>query len=262
MIISRFTTSLIVIGLLASCSGLEMIPVPVPTPLPTGAPLPTPTIVWFPPSATPSPQAFATYTPIPEMRPGVGDTVVTDDFSEPDLWDIAASDQGSAAINAGRLTLAVQPGVYLISMRHELALGDFYAEVTANPGLCRDDDSYGLLVRGNAVAYYRFSLSCNGTASVERVSVASRQVLQSAVISEDVPRGAPARVRIGMWVVGNEMRLFLNGFYQFSIFDGSYPVGTIGVFAQSKGETAVVVNYSDLVIQDVNYSVATRTPNP
>jgi hypothetical protein len=248
--------------ILTSCLPLDFFPAPQPTAFPTETPLPSQTIVWFPPSVTPSPQAFATSTPVPEMRPGLGDIVVADGFSDPELWDIAASDQGSAATNENRLTLAVQPGVYLASLRHGLALGNFYVEVTASPNLCRGDDSYGLLVRGNAVAYYRFALSCNGTVSAERISVGTHQVFQSPIRSEDVPYGAPGQVRIGVWAVGNEMRLFLNGFYQFSIFDSSYPVGTVGVFAQSKGETATIVNFSDLVIQEVSYSPALKTPNP
>jgi hypothetical protein len=196
------------------------------------------------------------------MRPGLDGIAVTDDFSDPDLWDIATSDQGSAAINDGRLTLAVQPGVYLISTRHGLALGDFYAEVTASASLCRGDDSYGVLVRGNAVAYYRFSLSCDGTVSAERRSGLTRQVFQPPIPSEDVPQGAPGRVRIGVWAVGSEMRLFLNGLFQFSISDTNYPTGTVGMFVQSAGDTPTIVNYSDLVIQDVDYSGPTRTPNP
>ncbi len=54
--------------------------------------------------------------------------------------------------------------------------------------------------------------------------------------SGDVPPGAPGEVRIGMWAVGPDMRLFLNGRYQFSITDKSYPIGTIGVFVNSAGE--------------------------
>jgi hypothetical protein len=49
------------------------------------------------------------------------------------------------------------------------------------------------------------------------------------------------------------MRLFLNGRYQFSISDPSFPIGTLGVFVRSAGETAAIVSFSDLVIQEVDY---------
>jgi hypothetical protein len=196
------------------------------------------------------------------MRPGLGDVTVTDDFSDPDLWDIATSDQGSAAIHKGNLTLAVQPGVYLFSLRHDLILRSFYAEITAIPNLCRGADSYGLLVRANVVAYYRFAVSCEGTVSAERVSVGTREVLQKPISSTDAPPGAPGQVRLGVWAAGNEMRLFLNGRYQFSITNSNYPAGTVGVFVHSAGTNAAVVNFTDLQIQEVSYTPPTKTPRP
>jgi hypothetical protein len=247
--------------LLTSCASLNVSAPLELTAVQTETPLPSPTIVWFPPSATSSPQVFATSTATPEMRPGLGDVTVTDDFSDPKLWDIARSDQGSSALNANNLTLAVQPGFYFRSLRHGLTLGNFYAEITASPSLCRGKDSYGLLVRANAVAYYRFSLSCEGKTSAERISTGTREVLQSPIPSGDVP-GAPGQVRIGIWAVGQEMRLFLNGRYQFTIANSNYPTGTVGAFVNAAGKTAVVVNFSDLQIQEVNYSLPTKTPRP
>lgn len=248
--------------ILASCAALDLPSTPgLPTIL-TETPLPSPTIVWFPPSATPSPQVFSTSTATPERRPGLGDITVTDDFSDPDVWDIAASDEGSSAMHKGKLTLAVRPGVYLFSLRHGLSLSSFYAEITAIPNLCRGADSYGILVRANAVAYYRFSLSCEGKVSAHRISGGTREVLQSPIPSTDAPTGAPGQVRIGLWAVGSEMRLFLNGRYQFTIINANYPSGTVGVFVQSAGRNASVVNFSDLQIQEVSYSPPTKTPRP
>ena len=238
-----------------------MLATPMPA-VPTETPLPSPTFAWFPPSATPTAQVFITQAATPEMRPGLADVFLTDELSDSSLWDTAASDQGSAEIDDRRLTLAVQSGVYMISLRHELLLDDFYAEITARPGLCRADDSYGFLVRANAVAGYRFSVHCNGLVSAERVSGGKRQVLQEPLPSGDAPPGAPGEVRIGVWAVGNEMRLFLNGRYQFSVSDSNYPSGTVGAFVNSAGDTAAVVSFSDLSVQDVTYRPPTRTPQP
>ena len=262
MRISRFALSLLMIGLLTSCSTLDSFAAPAMTFTPTETPLQTPTIAWFPPSVTPSPQPVSTRPPTPEMRPDLGEEILKDRFAYADLWDVAASDQGSAAMKDNRLTLAVLPGVYLISLRHELAIGNFYAEITAEPSLCRGEDSYGFLVRANAVAYYRFAVYCNGTVSAERVSVGTHQILQVPIPSGDAPPGAPGKVRIGVWAVGNEMRLFLNGIFQFSVSDSNYTSGTVGVFAHSAGATAVTVNFTDLEIQKAAYSPPTNTPNP
>lgn len=248
--------------LFTSCSALDISNVtPIPTPA-TETPLPSPTINWFPPTATPTLGVFSTNAPTPEMRPGLGATLLTDDFSDPSIWDLAASDEASANIEDNRLTLAAQSGVYMLSFRHGAVLDDFYAEITARPNLCRGNDDYGLLVRASAVTYYRFALSCNGTAHVDRMSNGTRLALQAPLPSGDVPPGAPGEVRIGIWAVGPEMRLFLNGRYQFTIREPSYPSGTLGVFVNSAGDTATIVSFSDLVIQAVNFALPTRTPLP
>jgi hypothetical protein len=187
---------------------------------------------------------------------------LTDDFSDPTLWDIAASSQASSEIITNGITLAVQSDVYMISLRHDLIIDDYYAEITARPSLCRAEDSYGLLVRANGGTYYRFALSCNGTVRADRLTNGARLNIQKPLASGDVPPGAPGEVRIGVWAVGAEMRLFLNGRYQFSIKDPSFPIGTLGVFVNSAGDTAAVVSFSDLVLQYINYIPPTKTPLP
>lgn len=248
--------------LLTACSTLDAIlATPIP-PTQTETPLPTATINWFPASATPTPQVLPTNPPTPEMRPGLGNEILTDDFSDPSLWDTAASSQASADIQNNHLTLAVQSKVYILSLRQELVLDDYYAEITARPSLCRREDTYGLLVRASTASYYRFALACNGTVRAERVNGGARLVLQQPLASGDVPPGAPGEVRIGVWAVGKEMRLFLNGRFQFNIIDPSFPSGTIGVFVRSAGNTAAVISFSDLSIQSVDYVLPTQTLIP
>jgi hypothetical protein len=194
------------------------------------------------------------------MRPGLGADILTDGFSNPFDWELAASDEASVDIINGRLTLAAQSGIYMTSLRRDTLLTDYYAEITAQPSLCKADDSYGILVRANGGSYYRFALACNGTVRGERVNNSVRLVLQQPIPSGDVPPGAPGEVRIGVWVVANEMRLFLNGRFQFSIHDPSFPIGAIGFFVRAAGETPVVVSFSNLVIREVDYVLPTATP--
>lgn len=248
--------------LLTACSGngLEAITA-TPRP-PTPTPPQTATIVWFPATATPTPQPVRTQPPTPEMLTGVGSLIASDDFTDPEEWDTAVSDQGSASVSRERLTLAVQPGVYLVSLQRQMVLGNFYAEITARPSLCRGADEYGFLVRANAVTYYRFALTCNGQAHAERISVRERHDLHEPVLSGDVPPGAPGEVRIGVWAAGPELRLFLNGRFQFSISDRNLSSGTVGVFVRAAGDTPVTVAFSDLEVRAVDYVPPTRTPNP
>jgi hypothetical protein len=244
----------------AACLPLDMTP-PTATPIPTDPATPTPTIVWFPASATPTRLVIPTYTGTPEMNPGIGKVILRDDFSDDAVWDIAASDSGSASLHNHRLTLTVQPGYYLSSMRREMPLGNFYAELTARPSLCRGEDNYGLIVRGVGTYFYRFILDCNRQIRAERVNGGTKLTLHEAVPSGDAP-GAPGEVRIGVWAVGSEMRLFLNERYQFSVTDPSFPSGALGVYVRSMGETPVTILFSDLEVRAVDYILPTRTPLP
>ena len=228
----------------------------------TSTDLQTPTIDWFPPTATQTPRPAPTQPPTPDWSPGIGEVIATDDFRDTSTWNTAVSDSGSAIIERKQLTIAVNPGVYLHSLQQNLVLGDFYAVLTARPSLCRGADSYGMLVRANAASYYRFSLYCNGTASVERISRFERHVLHEPVSSGDVPPGAPGEVRIGVWAYGSELRFFLNDRYQFSIEDNNLFSGTIGAFAFSSGDTPVTVRFSDLVVRAVEYIPSKDTPTP
>ena len=246
---------------LVACLPLDST-LPTATPLPSDTPPLSPTIVWFPPSATPTLLTVPTYTGTPEMKPGVGSETLTDNFSNKKLWDTAVSDQGSAAISRNRLSLAIQPGVYLASLRREGTFGNFYAEITARPSLCRGEDNYGVIVRGIGSSYYRFVLSCNSLIRAERVNGGIRLPLLEPVPSGDAPRGAPGEVRIGVWAVGSDMRLFLNGRYQFGIKDKSFSSGALGVFVRSESDTPMSVTFSDLKVYDVDYTPPTKTPSP
>jgi hypothetical protein len=160
------------------------------------------------------------------------------------------------------LSLAIQPGVYLASLRREGTFGNFYVEITARPSLCRGADNYGVIVRGIGSSYYRFVLSCNAQIRAERVNGGIRLPLLEPVPSGDAPRGAPGEVRIGVWAVGSDLRLFLNGRYQFGIKDKSFPSGAIGVFVRSEGDAPMSVTFSDLKVYDVDYVPPTKTPAP
>jgi hypothetical protein len=195
------------------------------------------------------------------MSPGIGSVTLRDNFTNETVWDIASADSGSAAINSNRLTLAVQPGYYLASMRRELPLSDFYAEITARPSLCRGEDNYGVVVRGVGSSFYRFVLTCNRQIRAERITGGTRLPIQEPVPSGDAP-GAPGEVRIGIWAAGSEMRLFLNGRFQFSVTDPSFPIGAFGVFVRSTADTPVTVSFSELAVYEVDYTLPTKTPIP
>ena len=252
--------TLVLAYLAAGCAALEFsIPTPIP---PSDTPSPSPTIDWFPASPTAIVQALATKSTPHEILPNFGRILLTHNFANPKTWSLATSDQVSAAINDNQIILGVQPGAYMVSLRDDRVFSDFYVEIKAKPILCRDGDDYGLLVRGTTVAHYRFVLACNGSVRVDRASVEERHVLQDYVQSGDVPPGAPGEVRIGIWAAGDEMQLFLNDRYQFTVQDANYRSGLIGVFVRADGDTPATVAFSDLIVREVLPGNIELTPTP
>jgi hypothetical protein len=224
---------------------------------PSSAPTP---VVWFPATGTATSEPRPTVQPTADKKPGVGDIVLSDDFSSPADWNTAVADQASVAVTDRGLTIAAQPGIAPIaSFRQGRVFSDMYLEVTARPSLCRGPDVYGLVFRApNNVAYYRYAVACDGTASANRISLGLPRVLQPATPSADVPVGAPGEVRLGVWARHDEFRFFLNGRYQFAATDVSYPSGGIGVFAHAAGDTPVTVTFSALSV----YSLESALPVP
>jgi hypothetical protein len=241
---------------LTACSALERPTLGTATPRPpTPTPLLSPTPVWFPPTETSTPSALTAPTATPNLLPGLGAILYSDDFTNPQTWS-----DGTDTLRDGRLTLAASPGVYLMSLNQELFLSDFYAEITAHLSLCRGADEYGFLVRAaSPTTYYRFTLDCNGEVKADRVLNSARVPLKTPFAAMDAPHGGPSEVTIAIWAVGREMRFFLNGHYQFTADDPALPSGTLGVFVRASEDSPITISFSDLIVRAVNPN-QTTTP--
>jgi hypothetical protein len=213
----------------------------------------TPTVVWFPPTATPTAFPTPVVTPTEDMRPTLGRVLFKDDFSDANAWTTSQSAEGSVALGKNELTIAIgETNAYLCGVREEPAFSDFYLEITANTSLCRGMDEYGVLFRvSSAMDYYRFSLSCNGQVRLDRLANSQASSPQPWMMSGAVPPGAPSSARIGVAAQGEELSFFVNGRYQFSIHDPLLSAGGVGVFARSANKMAVTVNFSQLVIYEI-----------
>ncbi|NMC12813.1 MAG: hypothetical protein GYA34_08010 [Chloroflexi bacterium] len=239
---------------LSACLGFST---PMPTlPPPTSPPPPetaTPTIVWFPPTATSTLVPTQAITPTVDVRPNIGAVIFEDDFTTPEIWDLAVSESGSVALGLKEITLAIsQPNIYLYTLRDNPTLTDFYVEITASPSICWGDDEYGLLFRVTpALDFYRFSLSCNGSVRLDKYIAGKASSPFPKTLSGAVPPGAPSSSRLSIWAKGKEMHFFINGEFQFTINDPSIPEGVIGLFARSSKNSAITVSFSELTIREV-----------
>jgi hypothetical protein len=237
--------------------------------LPTGEAtlVPTETIVWFPATATWTPFPTFIPSPTPNLLPGLGAQTFSDDFSDPQAWSQAktAGDGGNnVIINRNQLTLAVNaPPAFIFSARQALLLTNFYAEATVRVNRCLGDDAYGLLFRSQGDFYaYRFILNCKGEARVERMRSGEIVRLLDWAPSGATPLGAPGEVKMGVWASGAEMRLFLNGHYQFSVVDTLFSNGALGFFVNAASEGGMNISFSDLTVSDVSYVSPTPTVTP
>jgi len=83
-----------------------------------------------------------------------------------------------------------------------------------------------MLFRWKAVQiFYRFDITCNGQERLDRVRAGVAYPLENWLSSNDVPLAAPAQIKLGVWAVGQEIRLFLNDTYQFSMTDPVFSSG-------------------------------------
>jgi len=248
------TGYLFLITLLSACQPIETI-LPTPTPTETATPTltPTPTIVWFPPTNTPTPFPTVEVSPTPDQLVGIGDVIYIDDFSTGDGWPLLTSTRGNVALGKNTLTLTVlEPRASVSSILQGVAFSNFYVEMTAKTSLCSGEDQYGLLFRAASQSdFYRFALSCDGQTRLDRVVGGTGGSPQPWMFTSAVPIGPTGTVRLAVWAVGREMRFFINNQFQFEVSDPLIPSGSVGVFARAAGETALTVNFSDLVVYSV-----------
>jgi len=177
----------------------------------------------------------------------------SDDFTEPDLWVLGSTSSGNISLGVNELTIAIaEPGAYQYSIRKEPLLGDYHVEVTTSPTLCQGEDQYGLLLRMSSPGnFYRYALSCDGRVRLDRVIQGTATSPQPWIQNNSIPPGAPIPSRLGVRLHGDEMRFFINDQHQFTVIDPALQIGNLGVFARSLGETAVTVNFSNLIVRQI-----------
>lgn len=245
-------TLLAAAALLGACVEIPALPDEQPLDTATPSPEPTETRVWFPATLTPSPFPSPVVIPTTDLRTGVGELLVEDDFTESLVWSTSSDDNATASVSNGRLSLILkQTRSYLITTRGVPSLGDFYVELTASPNFCQGEDEYGLVVRSSGGNHYRFALSCDGRAKVDRFYNGSLSRQVGWVTSGAIPSLAPSSSKLAVWAGGGQMHFFVNDFYLFSVTDSLLYQGTLGAFVHTSGERDVSVSFSGLKVWQV-----------
>lgn len=243
----------ITLSLLSGClPAPEAAPLPSPTPHPPTL-TPTATIVWFPPTATPTPPPTAVVTPTVDLRPQIGDLIFVDHFTDAENWSMAQNEPNSIALGKNELTIAIaQPKVYLYTLRTTPQLSNFYLELTLWPNLCKREDEYGVLFRVTPnLDFYRLALTCNGQLRLDRFFQGKAAVPYPKTFSGAVPPGAPSSVPVAIYASQKEITVFVNGQFQFTLAENVIPTGAIGLFARSVSSSAVTINFTDLKVSEI-----------
>lgn len=250
----RILWYLLILLVVSGCIS-ETPPTPTVSPIPSETPTITPTIMWFPPTETltPIPTTQAA-TPTAELRPNIGSILFEDDFSEPEKWSLSSSGTTSAAISNNKLTLALsRSNAFLLTTRLEPTLGNFYAEISASPNLCNPQDEFGVLIRASAsLDYFRFGLTCDGQARLDRIRGGTQGVFETPQTFGVIPTTLFTERRIGVWANGETIRLFVNGQLIYTTRDTVFYRGAFGVYVKTSQDGGISVNFSDLVVYQIN----------
>lgn len=261
-----FLMSLLLLSLSGTGCGLLNIPATTtPTEIPTTTltPVPTATIDWFPATPTAGRTPISTPLPLPTPELGLGEVLLADGLAPAQAWELPRTTTGTASLSEGVLTLAVQAERgYLTSLRVEPQFGDFYLEVTAATSLCRQADSYGLLLRAASTGdTYRWVITCDGQTRLERIRGGFASLVYDWVYSAQIRPGAPAEHLLAVWMAGSEMRFFINGYEQFSTREPVFTSGGVGFFARASADSPVTVSFSGLSVRAVDIRLLpTKTP--
>jgi hypothetical protein len=241
---------------LAGCDILLPAGPALPTATATTTLTPTPTIDWFPATPTPTLQPTDAPTPMPtleDVREGVTELVVSDDFSDTSAWTLPHSTAGNVAYGNNNLALAAaQNGAYLFSESPYTLSSDFYLEFTVETSLCQGDDQYGVVFWQQSEGdFYRLLLTCEGSYRLEVAQGGSTIVIHNWEVASRFRPNAPASNRFGLWVRNGAFQLYINDTYQFEESIARDRSGDLGIFARTISGSALTVRFSDLQIYRV-----------
>lgn len=249
--------------LLAACQPPATEDTPGLTGLDIATTAPTATREWFPATATPTVYLAEAATPTPPVDLSYGGVLVEEDFTGGSGWQNGSYPSGNVAFGNGTLNLAVGvPLGYLSSYRSDTYFSDMYWEVTITPNLCSPADKYGLIFwSAGEASYLRLAFNCRAEFAVESVKKNRAISLLDWTSSSQLPRGGMSPFRVGLWVGGGLVRVFINDIYQSGVYLAP-GTGGIGIFAESSGGPALNISYADMQVYAVSPVDYLPSPTP
>jgi hypothetical protein len=136
-------------------------------------------------------------------------------------------------------------------------LADFLVEMEVHSEICEAGDEFGFMVRtggrGNPRqdSHYRFLITCDGAVRASRFLLGTEAPIKPITPTASVLPGAPAVNRIGVSVIGDEFRFFVNDMQVFQLKDGEIPTGRIGVIVRARRAAQTTVSFDEFRVWDL-----------
>lgn len=209
--------------------------------------------VWFPATATPAPSPQPSPAGNTILPPTKGQLILDGVFATPESWLGSNGEAGYAHIQQSSLTMALPGGAGRAQSLSVYKLPDeFYLEVNIETGMCSSGDRYGILFwEGSTAGNYRLWINCEGQMRLERELPERVDLYRDWQVARKFQAGSPAINRIGIWARKGEVLFFVNDCWQFSQAVNADLRGGLGILAQTGGDYALTVSFSELRVYSV-----------
>ncbi len=239
---------------LAGCLqiGTPSLPPPTPTPI-----TPTPTVFFPTLIPTPTFTPIPTGSPTPDLTAGLGEVLFKDDFSQDLNWTMTALAPGGVTLRNERLTLSVRQanGLYMVLSPVD-PIQNAYVEVEVRPEICSENDEYGIAFRiNNNFDHYRFTLTCKGEARVVGVVEGSERILIPNTRATAIFPGLFLPNRLGILLLDDTFRFFINGEEVFSDRDTGLAEGRYGLVVRARQSGQMTASFDDFIVRTLRPDV-------
>lgn len=215
-----------------------------------GAPTPTEPPASPTPSDTPTPTLTPTATPSSgDPRARLGEPTWRDPFDSGANWPLYTDEHVRFTVEDGKLVM--------VAFKAELWDGwvltwpeieRFYLEAPITFGACAERDRAGLVFRARAVTPgnyvgYLFAVTCDGRYSLRAWNAPGFSGIVDWTPDARIQAGPNATNRLGVWVEGDRIQLYVNGELLREVTDSSHTGRMFGLFvgaAKTAGFTARV----------------------
>jgi hypothetical protein len=254
---------LAVLGCLAACVVLVILPMAAPTPTPTLVPTPTlpptftPTPVptpTFTPEPTPTPVPTPTFTPEPTPTPvtSLGPLLYEEDFSEPsDDWTVEEGEETAYKLDNGTYSIEVRKERWKAWDAIDKEFADFVLEFDASLAEGNKYNAYGVLFRYQDKAnHYELDLNGNGSFTLGKEVDDEWTDIVDWTSSEAIKRtGFVNRVRLTAY--GNTFTLYLNDHFVYEFTDDAFSSGNIAPVVTAYENPPARATFDNIKVWDV-----------